>query len=125
MSKSSTPSVSTVRAIMDHKRAETAWIVRAVLDSAGAPKIEKLARIVRVAPVDGMGRLRVVVTDWNAGECDHYAGSASGCGYDKMTAALSGCKVGGVELGDHCDSAGRPTLSDLCRTHGWEQIGNW
>lgn len=121
----STVSVSTVRSIMDHKRAQTSWICRAIIGADGRPKIEKLARIVRVCPVDGMGRLRVAVTDWADGECNHYVGSASGCGYDKTTAALDGCKVGGIELGDHCDPDGHPILSDLCRAQGWEHIGGW
>jgi hypothetical protein len=42
-----------------------------------------------------------------------------------VTAALAGARVGGVELGDHCDHKGRPTLDHLRYAQGWEVIGNW
>lgn len=118
-------SVSAVSAILNHARAVTSWVCAAELDESGKPKIRKLVRIVAVYPVDGAGRLRVAVTDWGKdGDPVHFVESANGFGYDKMTAALAGCTFGGIELGDHCDSAGRPTWRDCAQAHGWEIIGS-
>lgn len=58
--------------------------------------------IVNVAyPKDGAGRLRVYVVDrfGEVGTCTR--GQATGYGYDKLTAALSGLSVDGVKFTDH------------------------
>lgn len=118
--------VQDVRKLMDHKRHETTWVLAPVLRD-GKPEIEMVARIVCVYPADGAGRLRVAVTDWRKrddGDPAHYMASAGGYGYDKRTACLDGCTVGGFTLGDHCDSNGDPTLSILCHREGWMIIGN-
>lgn len=123
----SASSTSAVVALMDHKRAETTWVCRAILDG-DKPKIERIARIVCVYPTDGAGRLRVAVTDWGKLGADHtpahYTGQAGGYGYDKMSAALDGATIGGFTIGDHCDRDGNPTLRDLCQREGWEIIGS-
>lgn len=120
------PSLEAVRKIMDHDRTRTSWVCR-VTDG----KIERIARVCVQYPAKGHAErpLRVAVTDWGKisgrfGEPNQFVGQANGYGYDKLAAALSGATVGGVEIGDHCDGAGRPLLRDLCCREGWEVIGD-
>jgi len=123
-----TSDVSAVCKILDHDRAVECWVLAPVLDKDGQPAIDKIARVCWVYPRDGAGTLRVAVTDWGkrtpSGEPTHYINKAGGYGYDKRTAALDGCTVGGVELGDHGDGTGRPVLRDLAREKGWTIIGS-
>lgn len=82
-----------------------------------------VAAIYCAYPRDGMGRLRV--TCFQACEAaektaktlakmgrdgDGYVqhGSAGGCGYDKLTAALSGMVIDGHKLTDHCGENKKP-----------------
>lgn len=122
-------SIADILKILDHDRASVNWIVRPYIAADGTAKIERIARVVCVYPRNGAGRLRVAVTDWgtdgsrNGAATAHFVTSASGWGYDKLTAALAGCTVGGVELGDHCDGAGRPTVGALVASHDWEVFG--
>lgn len=126
MKTKKTSTLDQVYAILDHPRATQEWVVRPIMVN-GKPAIERLARIATVYPRDGAGRLRVVVTDWTnltpEGDPMHHIGTATGYGYDKRTAALAGATVGGVELGDHSDHHGRPTLGELCLRNGWELFG--
>lgn len=113
--------------LRDHDRARVSWILRpAIVD--GAPAIVTVARIIEVLPRDGAGRARYAVTDWGmdgrAAEPVSYVTSAAGYGYDKRAACLAGCTVGGIELGDHCDHAGRPTLDEAIRAHGLAFVGD-
>jgi hypothetical protein len=117
-------SISDVVKILDHDRAVECWVLEPAIGADGKPTINKLARICWVYPRDGAGRLRVAVTDWHNGDVLHYVSHAGGFGYDKRTAALAGCTVGGVELGDHCDRVGKPTLRDLAGIKGWMIIGS-
>lgn len=113
MSRSTSP----VSRVLNSPRAHVDHVVR-----AHEGQVETIARIVWALPRDGAGRLRVVVYDWGAdgdGYTEPQIGAASGCGYDKSTAALCGLTIGGVELGDHCDHLNRPTLSALCAARGW------
>ena len=134
MSKSPAPSVSAIRAVLDHDRARTSWVVRAGLDPLGAPVVIKLARVVYVYPRDGAGRLTVCVTDWGHDGAQYppaqYIGRAAGCGYNKAVAALAGATVGGIELFDHCagpraadGSYVGHTLADVAHRYGWEVLG--
>lgn len=50
--------------------------------------------------------VRVQVWDWSKPE-PVQNGKASGCGYDKFTAALAGCTVDGITLTDHCSKDSR------------------
>lgn len=125
-----TTDLSAIVKILDHDRTRIRWIVCAVIDKDGKPRIERLTRIAVQYPRDGAGRLRVCVSDWRGrskdGDPRHFIGSASGFGYDKTTAAMCGSTVGGVEVGDHCDHKGRPTLDALIdskRAEGWDSIG--
>ena len=119
-------SISDVSKILNHDRAVECWVLEPVIAADGKPAINKLARICWVYPRDGAGRLRVAVTDWSGphGEARQYVSHAGGFGYDKRTGALAGCTVGGVELGDHCDRDGKPTLRDLAGIKGWMIIGD-
>lgn len=118
---SPTSNLADIVKILDHPRAVVSWILRPALDSNGAPVVVRVARIVTVRPVDGAGTLRVAVTDWGVqgtGNPAHYVGKAGGYGYDKRTAALAGATVAGIQLGDHCDHAGRPTLDRVVYDNG-------
>lgn len=53
------------------------------------------------------GNSRVLVNIWQHGE-EMQSGTASGYGYDKLTAALAGLKIDGHELTDHCSRLGAP-----------------
>ena len=120
-----THDLSVIVKLLDHPRAVTSWILRPALDASGAPVIVTVARIVKVYPRDGAGTLRVAVTDWGHdgnGNPAHYIGKAGGYGYDKLTAALAGATVAGIELGDHCDHAGRPTLDRVVNDNGYRQF---
>jgi hypothetical protein len=127
--KPAAPSLSAVVAMMDHPRASTTWIARAIIGKNGQPEIERLTRIVWIPPRDGAGRLRVCVTDWNQrdahGDPSHYIAAASGFGYDKLTAALDGCTIGGFKVGDHCNGDGLPTPRELVQREGWAVFGDY
>lgn len=59
--------------------------------------------VVNVAyPADGAGRLQVFVIDAFGDSRTCTGGYASGYGYDKFTAALSGLTIDGRKLTDHC-----------------------
>lgn len=121
--------LSQIVAILDHPRVSVTWIARAILAPDGTPKIERLARVAVVYPRDGAGRLRMAVTDWGIPGADvngpaQYIGAASGFGYDKLTAAMVGMTIGGFEVGDHCDSEGRPTPGQLVAREGWSVFGS-
>ena len=114
-------SIGEIVKILDHDRTVCRWVVRPALDGNGKPCIVTLARIAVQFPRDGAGTMRVAVTDWGVpDDAAQFVGIAGGYGYDKLTAALEGATVGGVELGDHCDSKRRPTLSKLCDREVWQ-----
>jgi hypothetical protein len=54
-------------------------------------------------PVDGMGPLTVFLWDWTdpKGSREIQIGRASGCGYDKLAAAVDGLKFGKLVLSDY------------------------
>ena len=62
------------------------------------------------------GESRCQVDVWHMDSTPLQQGSASGYGYDKFTAALSGLTIDGHTLGDHCGdrkAAGLKYLTDL------------
>ena len=128
MPKNKTPLISDVVKMLDHPRASITWIARPVQKEDGTLTIERLARVAVVYPRDGAGRLRMIVTDW--GKLDeqhtpaHYQSSANGFGYDKLTAAMDGCTIGGFEVGDHCNGRGVPTPGELVRRENWHVFGS-
>lgn len=88
--------------MMHHKRARTSWVVYATADTEGNPHIAQIARVIVVHPVDGAGRLRVLVSDWGPFWRDepvrHQYGWAGGYGYDKLSAAVQGMTIGGKAI---------------------------
>jgi hypothetical protein len=107
---------STVRRIHDamDKAERSAWKrVRAYVVMKGA---DHVATIKIAYPADGAGRLVAFCFDCNAPMPEDAAarenwtrwqmGTASGYGYDKLTAALSGMVIDGIRLSDHGDGAG-------------------
>ena len=67
------------------------------------PKKPEGYAIINVAyPKDGAGRLTVYVVDRFGATSTFSSGTASGCGYDKLTAALEGLSVDGVKFTDSC-----------------------
>ena len=117
------PTINQVCRVLNHKRAETGWVVRPSLEAEGKPCIVRMTRVTCVYPVDGAGRLSVLVSDWGIdgnGDVKHYVNHASGYGYDKFTAATTGTTIGDIEIGNHCDHAGRPTFRDILHSQKWE-----
>lgn len=91
-----------------------------VVKTGSNGKPELVAHIYVARPKDGASKLWVGVVDYDhpdGAKC--YTQSASGYGYDKLTAALAGMTIGGVELGDHCDSKGRQRITEVCDANGW------
>lgn len=91
---------------MDRKANVAGYVV---IDQAG----EHIGTVRFSYPRDGMGRLQALAANWKAerpkddkGEPDFtnwtpwQYGWASGCGYDKATAALGGMTIGTVTLQD-------------------------
>lgn len=119
-----------IRRVLDHDRATSNHVVGVYVDPAtGTPSVRVIARIVTQYPKDGAGTLKVVVYDFGNGtdpqhSTDRFYATAGGCGYDKLAACLDGVTIGGVELGDHSDSKGRPTLDVLCRRQGWTWLSS-
>jgi hypothetical protein len=116
------PTIDQVCKVLNHKRAETGWVVRPSLDAEGKPCIVRMTRVTCVYPVDGAGRLTVLVSDWGLSgdeEPRHYINYAGGWGYDNFTAATNGATIGGIEIGNYCDHAGRATFRDLLYSQKW------
>ena len=93
------------------------------MSTDGKPCIVRMTRVTCVYPVDGAGRLSILISDWGIDgndEVKHYVNHASGYGYDKFTAATTGTTIGGIEIGNHCDHAERATFRDLLYTQKWE-----
>lgn len=91
-----------MRRVMDHDNVRTAYVLRVLAGS-----IQEVARAYILWSKSG--RVQVVVLNYGdqcALQSLHY-GSASGYGYDKLTAALAGARVGNVVLSDH----GRDSLT--------------
>jgi len=113
-----------IRRVLDHDRATSNHVVGIVDD-----EIRVIARIVTQYPKDGAGTLKVVVYDFGDGsdprhETRRFYATAGGYGYDKLAACLDGMTIGDVEVGNHCDPDGHPTLDVLCRQRGWAYLSS-
>ena len=110
--------------LMDHDRVQKTDVLVPIMRE-GKPAIHCVASVFVVYPVKGHGERPLYVSVYDHGNqggvwgCD----SATGYGYDKLTAALTGLTIGGFELGNHCDSKKRPTLRVLCDREGWTLAG--
>lgn len=64
---------------------------------------ERVGQIKCKYPADGMGRLQVFLWDWTNVDANRgiQYGYASGCGYDKLAAAVDGLKFGELTFSDH------------------------
>lgn len=105
-----------MRRVMDHNNTRTAYVLT-VLDGT----IHEIARAYILWGKSG--RVQVVVINYGdrwAMQSVHY-GSASGYGYDKLTAALAGARIGDVVLADH----GRDgmTISEAAFENDWKLCG--
>lgn len=101
-----------MRRVMDHNNVRAAYVLT-VRDGA----IWEVARAYILWSKSG--RVQVVVLNYGdqwALQSLHY-GEARGYGYDKLTAALAGARVGDVVLTDH----GRDglTIVDAASANGW------
>ena len=94
--------------------------------------------VINVAyPADGAGCLTVFVLDAFGESRTCTEGSADGYGYDKLTAALRGLSVDGVEFTDHCHTdatsarllkrakSGTPTADLLKGKNRMYEFANW
>ena len=106
---------------------EKGWRPRVYVDGQGSTRL----RIDTIITDTSQGlHLRGIVRTWSKADLDDsvlaYYLSARGGGYD-TTASTRGIKIYDnddalVELGDHCDREGRPTLEDFVRSQGWRQV---
>ena len=64
-----------------------------------SPDHKSYGKIKIARPLDGMGPLHVFV--WDCKGTGLQYGKASGCGYDKLAAALDGLTFDGIKLQDH------------------------
>jgi hypothetical protein len=105
-----------MRRVMDHDNTRTAYVLT-VRDGT----IWEVARAFILWSKSG--RVQVVVINygdqWGL-QSLHY-GSASGYGYDKLTAALAGARIGDVVLADH--GRGSMTIVDAASANGWKLCG--
>lgn len=78
---------------------ESAWVD----SSSPAKRIRAVAivkdgqmvgKILVLYPSDGAGKLKVNLYDWTGNHSEVYYGWVSGCGYDKLSAALEGLSFG-------------------------------
>lgn len=65
-------------------------------------------------PKDGAGRLRVFVWDWSNPETTNemQTSTANGYGYDKLDAALDGCKFAGEIIGTNGSGQWKEKLAE-------------
>jgi hypothetical protein len=107
---------------------EKGWRPRVYVDGQGSTRL----RIDSIITDTSQGlNFRGIVRTWAKGDLDDnvlgYYISAGGCGYDMLAASTRGIKVYDnndtlVELGDHSDHKGRPTLDAFVQAQGWRQV---
>lgn len=98
---------STFADLLNHPRAEHAWIVR---NGTHAPDV-----VARVIMVRKRGSMFVGVNDYATPK----SGAVGKCDYGNVWRALVGQCVDGVEIGMGRSIDGRPTLDQLCNERGW------
>ena len=115
MSKSTRDMVLSLR---DNKNASTVYVVQAINDNNGKPTIKRLANVYIVRSSSNM-TVKVGVQSWENDDVVWFYGSANGYGYDKISAALSGCTIHGFKLND-----GDKTLASVAYDNGWTVLGD-
>jgi hypothetical protein len=125
---SSGPGLRPMCAFLRAVESEKGWSPRVYVDGQGSIRL----RIDSIITDTSQGlNFRGIVRTWAKGDLDDnvlgYYISAGGCGYDMLAASTRGIKVYDnddtlVELGDHSDHKGRPTLDDFVRAQGWRQV---
>jgi hypothetical protein len=125
---SSGPGLRPLCAFLQAIESEKGWRPRVYVDGQGSTRL----RIDSIITDTSQGlHLRGIVRTWAKGDLDDnvlgYYIRAGGCGYDMLTASTRGIKVYDnddtlVELGDHCDLSGRPTLDAFVQAQGWRQV---
>jgi hypothetical protein len=107
------------------------WYPRVYIDRDGTVRL-KIDTIITDTS-QGLN-FRGLVRTWTKRDSDSsldamlaYYISAGGGGYDMLAASTRGIKVYDnddtlVELGDHCDLSGRPTLDAFVQAQGWRQV---
>lgn len=105
-----------MRRVMDHDNTRTAYVLT-VRDGI-------IHEIARAYILWGKSRrVQVVVINYGdqwAVQSLHY-GVAGGYGYDKLTAALAGARVGNVVLADH--GGGGMTIGEAAVENDWKLLG--
>ena len=125
---SSGPGLRPMCAFLRAIESEKGWRPRVYVDGRGIIRL----RIDTIITDTSQGlHLRGIVRTWSKADLDDnmlaYYISAGGGGYDMLTAATRGIKVYDnddalVDLGDHCDPKGRPTLDAFVQAQGWRQV---
>lgn len=122
------PGLRPMYAFLRAIESEKGWSPRVYVDGQGSIRL----RIDSIITDTSQGLdFRGIVRTWAKGDLDDsvlgYYIRAGGCGYDMLTASTRGIKVYDnndnlVELGDHCDREGRPTLDAFVQAQGWRQV---
>jgi hypothetical protein len=125
---SSGPGLRPMYAFLRAVESEKGWSPRVYVDGRGDIRL----RIDSITTDTSQGlHLRGIVRTWAKADLDDrvlaYYIRAGGGGYDMLTASTRGIAVydnddGLVELGDHCDREGRPTLDAFVQAQGWRQV---
>ena len=125
---SSGPGLRPMCAFLRAIESEKGWCPRVYVDGQGGIRL----RIDTIVTDTSQGlHLRGIVRTWSKADLDDnvlaYYISAGGCGYDMLAASTRGIKVYDnndalVELGDHSDHKGRPTLEVFAYGQGWRQV---
>jgi hypothetical protein len=126
---SSGPGLRPMCAFLRAVESEKGWSPRVYVDDQGSIRL-RIDSII-TDTIQGLN-FRGIVRTWAKGDgVDDsvlaYYISAGGCGYDMLAASTRGIKVYDnndnlVEIGDHCDGKGRPTLDAFVQAQGWRQV---
>jgi hypothetical protein len=125
---SSGPGLRPMYAFLRAVESEKGWSPRVYVDGRGSIRL----RIDTIITDTSQGlNFRGIVRTWSKADLDDnvlaYYIHAGGCGYDMLAASTRGIKVYDnndalVEIGDHCDREGRPTLDAFVQAQGWRQV---
>lgn len=112
------PVRESVLSLRDNPNSQTVYVVKATLDSKGKPVVKRLANVYILKSASNL-RVKVGVQSWENDDVSWYYGAAVGGGYDKISAALSGCVFHGHKLND-----GDKTLASVAYENEWTILGD-